>query len=870
MAASEHRVFLSYRRGDAAGHAGRLADHLLDRFGQGSVFMDVESIEAGADFTAEIERAISGSAAVLVVIGPGWLAARTSHGGRRLDDPADFVRREIEVALASEVRVIPVLVGGASMPPESDLPAPIAPLARRNAVELQDRRWREDVQALVDVLEGRERGTAGAVNLPAQPTAFLGREHELAESLELLRRAETRLLTLTGPGGSGKTRLSVELATEVADEYPDGVWFVPLAALTDPALVVPTIAQRLGVRETPNASYEQALAIHLRFKRILLVLDNLEQLLPAAAPPLGALLADTSRVVLLTSSRQPLHLGGEREYPVPPMSLEDAVDLFDERARAARPDFVMDGARATVRAICSRLDRLPLAVELAAARVRILSVEQLLDRLEQRLPLLTTGAADAPERQRTLRAAIEWSHDLLNDGERALFARLAVFAGGGTLDAAERICAADLDTLGSLVDKSLVRTDADPDEEPRFAMLETIRELALERLDEGPDADEVRRRHAAYFLDLTTSAEDELRGPEQGRWLHRLELENDNLRTALSWSLGGGDPTLGLALVAALSQFWYLHGDLSEGRRWLGLALDRGPSIAAEVRAKALDWAGYFAAEQGDDAAGFFEESRRCAQDAGALDIAALATSHLSVFVPADRRDEMVPLGEEAVALARASGSRWVLATALNNLGEAFRETGDGPRALAAHEESYAIRLEMGDMSRVALSLGNLSEMAVAAGDLARARSLSTEALGHADTIGDRRHVSFALTNLGWIELAEGRSQESIPRFLQALRLDRELGMSQASVMALHGLAGALAAGGDAARGAWLEAAAQRHERELEDRLGHIPSVADEGFHTRYLAEARGSIEPEGWDRAWAEGAAASLDEAIDHALSIE
>lgn len=404
----------------------------------------------------------------------------------------------------------------------------------------------------------------------------------------------------------------------------------------------------------------------------------------------------------------------------------------------------------------------------------------------------------------------------------------------------------------------------------RFAMLETIRELALERFAAESDADDVRRRHAEYFLDLATKAEDELRGPDQGRWLHRFELEHDNFRAAMSWSLGGADPTLGLALAAVLGQFWYPHGDLSEGRRWLALALERGPVVASEPRAKVLDWAGYFAAEQGDDAAGFFEESRRCARDAGALAIEALATSHLAVLIPADRRDEMVPLGEESVVLARAAGNPWILAVALNNLAEAFREIGDVPRALAAHEEAYAIRLEMGDMSRVALSLANLSEMAFTAGDLARARSLSTEALGHAEAIGDRRQVSFALTNLGWIELAEERAQESIPRFLQALQLSRDLGMSQTSVMVLHGIAGALAARGEVAHGAWLEAAAQRHEGELDDRTGHIPSIADEGIHARYLAEARGSLDPERWDQAWAEGAAASLDEAIAYALSIE
>jgi predicted ATPase len=712
--------------------------------------------------------------------------------------------------------------------------------------------------------------TLNQTNLPVQPTPFLGRDRELTDVLELIQRDDVRLLTLTGPGGSGKTRLGLQAAAELVEEYPDGVWFVGLAALIDPALMIPTIAQTLGIREGESGSYAEAMAEHLRTKRALIVLDNLEQLLPDAAPPLGELSAAAPKVDLITSSRERLHLSGEHEYPVPPLSLDEATSLFAERARAIRPKFVVDGSRSAVEAICTRLDHLPLAIELAAARLKVMSAEQLLARLDQRLPLLTSGPADAPERQRTLRATIEWSHDLLDDRERALFARLAVLSGGGTLDAAERICPADLDTLESLVDKNLVRAHASTDEEPRFAMLETIRELALEQLAADADEDDVRRRHAEYFLDFATGAEDELRGPDQQQWLHRLELEHDNFRVALNWALDGGDPSLGLALAAVLGQFWYQHGDLSEGRRWLALALERSPSAATKARAKALDWAGYFAAEQGDDAAPYFEETRRCAKEAGALDIAALATSLLSVYVPVDRRDQMVPLGEEAVELARTAGSRWILATALNNLGEAFREIGDSRRALAAHEESYAIRLEMGDMSRVALSLANLSEMAIAAGDLARARSLSTEALGHAEVIGDRRHISMASMNLGWIELAEGRPEESIPRFLQALQLNSDLGMSQASVMVLHGIGGALAARGDAVRGAWLEAASQRHEREFDNRLGHIPSIADEGIHARCLAEARGSVDPERWDRAWAEGAAASLDEAIAYALSIE
>ena len=711
--------------------------------------------------------------------------------------------------------------------------------------------------------------TLNQTNLPVQPTPFLGRDRELTEVVGLLRREDVRLVTLTGPGGSGKTRLGLQAAAEVVEDYLDGVWFVGLAALTDPALVLPTIAQTLGVRESGSATYADALAEHLRTKRMLLVLDNLEQLLPDASRPLGELVAAAPMVDVVTSSRERLHLSVEHEFPVPPLTLDEAISLFAERARAIRPGFVVDGSRPAVEAICSRVDQLPLAIELAAARTRALSVEQILARLDRRLSLLTTGAADAPERQRTLRATIEWSCELLSEDERALFARLAVFTGGGTLDAVERVCSADLDAFESLIDKSLVRADADPDGEPRFVMLETIREFALERLAGTPDADDVRRRHVEFFVDLVGNAEDELRRPDQRRWLRRLELEHDNIRAALQWSFAEGDPALGLTLAARAGQFWYLHGDISEGRRWLDLAVISGPASASEDRAIALDWAGYLAAEQGDDAVELLEASRRCALDAGALKIAAQATSHLSVFLPVDRRDEMVALGEEAVALARASGSRWILGIALNNLGEVFREIGDDRRALGAYEESYTVRREIGDKSLIALSLINLSEMAVAAGDLDRARSLSSQALDYAEQLSDRRHVSFALADLGWIELADGRVRESIPRFVQALRLSRELGMSQESVIILHGLAGVSAAQGDAIRGAWLEAAAQRHERELDERIGHAPSLADQRIHTRYLERARRLQGSEAWDHAWAEGAAASLDEAIAYASSI-
>jgi predicted ATPase len=857
---SERRVFLSYRREDAAGHAGRLTDHLLDRFGQGSVFVDVDSIEAGADFTAEIERAIAGSDAVLVVIGPGWLDARTPSGVRRLDEPADFVRREVEAALSSEVRVIPVLVGGAEMPAEAELPDSIAALAHRNAVELQDRRWREDVDALVDVLEGHGRGTVG--NLPPQPTPFLGRERELAELTELVRSQDVRLLTLTGPGGIGKTRLAIQAAAKLVHTYPGGAWFVGLGALTDPGLVLVEIARVLEVFDATEDRLVPAIVERVARARTLVVLDNLEQILPGAAGPIADLSSAAPMLDVLCSSREPLRVSAEREYPVPTLSEHEAEALFIQRARAADPGFEPQGAaeQRAIGEVCDRLDRLPLAIELAAARTKMLRPGALLHRLEQRLPLLTGGARDVPERQRTLRATIAWSYDLCSETERELFERLAVFSGGWTLEAAEAVCGADLDTLQSLVERSLVRREP---EGRRFQMLETIREFANERFERKPHADALRRLHAKYFVADAEQADAVLQGgPPQREQIAHLDAEHDNHRAILRWALGGTDSELALRLAAQLGPVWWLRRPLSEARRWLTEALEAAPPVATRARSLALDWAGFLAGEQGEDGTALLEASIECAKEAGDVAIQALATTNLAGNLPASRRKESVPLAREGVRLARISGQRWVLAIALNNLGETYRQLGETAAATGAYEEGLAAARDLNHPSLIALCLANLAEIAVAH-DPAHARSLAAESLALAEEIGDRRHTSVAQTVLGWAALAEGKLDEALEWFGEGLTLTRDLGHAQWAFNILYGFAGVAAAKGEVARAARLEAAAARSERIL----GHQPTAADAGIHRRYLDELRSSTDRAIWEAETRAGEAMSLDEAIAYAL---
>jgi predicted ATPase/class 3 adenylate cyclase len=684
--------------------------------------------------------------------------------------------------------------------------------------------------------------TLNNTNLPVAASSFVGRERELADVTSLLRNGGGRLATLTGPGGSGKTRLALEAGGEVVGDYPDGVFWVGLATLREPALVVETIARTLGARS--------GLAERIGDRTMLLLLDNFEQVIEAAVE-LSVLLGACRNLRLLVTSRELLRLQGEVEYQVPPLAHDEAEDLFCARSRLPPDDEIAD--------LCRHLDDLPLAVELAAARTAVLSPAQIRERLSQRLDLFR-GGRDADPRQQTLRATIEWSYELLTEPERRLFARLSAFAGGCTFEAAEEIVAADVNALQSLVDKSLVRRTGG-----RFWMLETIGELARERLGASGEADEIGRRHADHFLALAERAEPALKGPDQPAWLQRLEDDHDNLRRSLDWFFDHGENELATKLAGALWLFWYMHGHVSEARRWLRRALDACPDEPSESRAKVLDGAGYLANEQGerDEAISLVEASLSDAKRVGAASAAAIAGAHIcGVLTFSDSRAALAA-GEEAVALAREVGDDYLLAVALNNLGGATMSLGENERATAYLEESLALRRQIGDVSRIALSLCNVAATALLKGDNARAAALFAEAVEIATAIGDKRHISFAHSGLGWVAYRERRWEEADAHARESLRLGRELGMRTLVVEEICCLAGTAAARGDPARAARLAAVAELHQSLLGPEEATFAEL-----HRADIERAKAACDPELWERAWSEGTAMSLEDAATYALS--
>ena len=662
----------------AEAYAEALAEHrrLLRAVfaAEGGVEVDTQG-DAFFYVFADARAAVAAAAAANVALEPGLIRIRMGlHTGEALLTGEGYVGEDVHLG----ARIAAAGHGGQVL-----LSAATRALLDGGVTDLGEHRLKDFAEPVAIFQLGEERfpplKTISNTNLPRPASSFVGRERETAEVAELVRGH--RLVTLSGPGGSGKTRLSIEAASELVGEFKAGVFWVSLAAVRDPALVLETVGQTLGAKD--------GLAEEIGERELLLLLDNLEQVVEVAAD-LASLVEVCPNLHLLVTSRELLRVRGEVDYPVPPLAEPEAVTLFCERS-GLDPD-------ETTAELCRRLDNLPLAVELAAARTGVLTPPQIMDRLAQRLDLLK-GGRDAEARQHTLRATIEWSHDLLADDEKQLFARLSVFAGGCTLDAAEEIVEADVDRLQSLVDKSLVRRTGE-----RFWMLETIGEFARERLAASDDADAIGRRHAEWFLALAEEAEPFLKGAEQAVWLQRLEDEHDNFRTSLDWFFDHGDVDGAVRLAGTLWLFWYMHGHVTEARRWMRRALDAAPDEPSEARAKLLYGAGYLASEQNENEEGLalLEASFACAKEVGATSAAAIAAAVLFTIraetssTTSERRAALA-LGEEAVALARAAGDDFVLAIALNNLGGVTVMLGESERARACFEESLEVRRRMGD-----------------------------------------------------------------------------------------------------------------------------------------------------------------------------
>jgi predicted ATPase len=644
-------------------------------------------------------------------------------------------------------------------------------------------------------------------NLPVTATALVGREQELAELRELLGNG-TRLVTVTGAGGSGKTRLALQVAAELSDDFGDGVFFVPLAPVQDAELVAPMIEQTVGLRDLAD----------LRDSRALLVLDNMEHLLEAA-DQVSSLLANAPRLKLLTTSRAPLRVSGEHEYALDPLPQDQAVELFLDRARAVRRDVVLDDA---VKEICVRLDGLPLALELAASRVKVLDPQHLLERLERRLPLLTGGARDAPERQQTLRATIEWSYELLGEPLRQALRRLSVFAGSFSLEAAESVTGTDLEQIAQLTDWSLIK----PTGEGRFFMLETIREYADDKLDQVDEQSRTRDYHLGFFLDLVVEAEPNLTGPDQAEWYDRLVVEQDNIREALEHACETSDGERALMLAGSIWRFWINRGQIDEASLWYERALAIGGDVSPIARGRGLFGAANMKEARGDLQA-------------------------------------VVPALEEVLDALRASGeTRWLI-LATTHLAIAYGDSGELERAQALFDEALALARETGDLRGEAIARINLGHLRMMEGNVAAAEATVEEALAAMRVVGDVYGIAGCLADLALFSVRRGELDSTVVQLRESLRLSSSIGDTYTSTRSLPVAAGVASARGDFRSGAILCAAAQNLSKTHGFALDPLPAelTADT------TAAARVALG-DAFDEAWAAGERLDAEAAVQLALA--
>jgi predicted ATPase/class 3 adenylate cyclase len=663
-------------------------------------------------------------------------------------------------------------------------------------------------------------------NLPEPPTPIVGRTREVHFVRDLVLRDDTRLVTLTGPGGTGKTRLALEVARELVEKFPNGVTFVALGGIASADVVLPVLGEALGVEGSSGRPLERALEDYLRERQLLLVLDNFEHVL-GAAPAIAKLLAATPGVTALVTSRERLHLSGEHELAVPPLRPSDAIALFNERARAALPTFEDNELdRAAIEEICRRLDGLPLAIELAAARVKLLSPRALQGRLGRRLQLLTGGARDLPERQQTLRATIDWSYELLEATEQRLLARLAVFTNGCTLEAAEDVCDASLDDLASLVDKSLLNRDV-RGTDIRFVLLETIREYAFERLREHGELDELRRRHAGHYLGFAEQANEEIRGAGQARWLAALDVEHSNLRAALDHVRHAGEKELELRFVSALWFFWIVHGHLTQGMAIVERALEGSTNQSPELRADALKAVAALAHRLGDT-----------------------------------RRAKLY--AKESIGLYRTLGDLGGEASALTTLGGVALVEGDGTRARELYEQALGIARNADDPFRLASALGNLGYLLLMEGHNDRAAQLFEEGLIVFRRLSSEEGVARSLLNLGFAAWQRSSHVEAEALMKESVRRFTTIGSREGIAYGLEGLAAVATSRLEAARAARLLGASEAVCEKLELTLDPF----EQALHGWTTAQTRTQLGDEAFAAELAAGRALPVDEAAGYALS--
>ncbi len=795
------KVLISYRRSDSAGIVGRIYDRLTARYGPEGVFLDVDKIPFGVDFREHVRERLAGADVVVAIVGAHWLGANNGHA--RIHDDDDPVRMEIEAALAAGTPLCPVLLDGARMPSERELPPTLGPFAYVNAAPLDaGRDFEHDVSRLIaslDALLGpkapplpapADAREAPSSNLPRQLTSFVGRADDVAEIAALIERSA--LVTLVGAGGAGKTRCAVQVGAALLDGLGDGVWFVDLAPLSDPTLVTGATALALGVPESPNRSPLDTVLAYLKRKRLLLVLDNCEHVIAEVRTVASAILRGCPDVRILATSREALGIAGEEVYRLPSLAVPPpnavtaaeiarcgAVELFVDRARSAEKRFTLTDENApSVAEICRRLDGIPLALELAAARIKMLSPQQLAQRLDERFRVLTGGDRSALPRQQTMRALIDWSYDLLTEAEKAIFRRLSIFAGGFTLETASAVCADDaldelavLDLLTSLADKSLVQSEL-RDTGTRYRLLESTRQYASEKLMAAGEHEAVARAHASACLALAERLDRSWEVTPNYEWLAQAQPELENWRAALEWALGsGGDVHLGQQLASVLH--WGRRGLAPDGRRWVRLAqasvdaqTDPAIATALDMAQGALDLSLNLHTDAYAIAQRALDRHRELDDPLGNAQAKRLAGAALASL---GRCSEGELLLEEALAAFRRLGARKSAAGTLESLGIARSLVDDVAGARTRYAEARAAAVQIGADGLMASVTLNLAELEFRNGDAFAAIRFAGEAVAGFRAGNNALAVAVVLCNMAMYLVALGRYDEARSSAREAL-----------------------------------------------------------------------------------------------------